>query len=144
MKTQINPKKVILALLLAASSTLCFAQCDKTATLTSSATNYLDDKGNVTKSMDEETVVTITKTSLTIIPGNDSRKASDPLTSNSCNWTTPYKEGKTTLTSTLTNEAGRELHAKVVIEGKGGKVTLTFEAAEMPGRKIMVTADKFE
>jgi len=41
-------------------------------------------------------------------------------------------------------DGGTDMHVTITIEGKAGKVTLTFEAEEMPGRKIRVVADKFE
>lgn len=138
----INLKNITLALLLAASSTLCFAQCDQTATLTSSLTTYLNDKGDVEKTKEEETVITITKTDITIAPG-EGNTVSGAIKSSVCNWTTPFKEGKTFLTTTIV-DGGREMHATVTIEGKSGKVTLTFEAVEMPGKKIQIVADKFE
>ena len=138
----ITIKNIILALLLAASSTLCFAQCDQTSTLTSSLTTYLNEKGEVEKTKDEETIITITKTDITIAPG-EGNPVSGAIKSSVCNWTTPFKEGKTFLTTTIV-DGSREMHATVTIEGKSGKVTLTFEALEMPGKKILVVADKFE
>jgi hypothetical protein len=144
MTTKINIKKAILALLLMVSATLCFAQCDK-ATLTASKTVYIDDKGNVLKTKDETTIITITKTELTIVPGDEDHKVSGAIVSKECKWNVPFKEGKTVLKSTLTDVNGEnQKHVTVSIEGKGGKVTLTFEADEMPGKKIQVVADKFE
>jgi hypothetical protein len=143
MKTTLNIKRTILALLLiAAGSTVTFAQCDKTATLTSSVTNYLNDKGEIERTKDEETIITITKTDITIAPG-EGNTVTGIIKTNVCNWSTPFKEGKTVLTTTLT-DGGRDMHATITIEGKAGKVLLTFEAEEMPGKKIQVVADKFE
>ncbi|TSD63452.1 hypothetical protein FFF34_017835 [Inquilinus sp. KBS0705] len=141
MKTDI--KKIILALLLVASSTLCFAQCDKTATLTSSLTTYLNDKGEVERTKDESAVITINKAEVTIVTGDNGRTLKGAVKTYACNWATPFKEGKTVLTTALT-DGGQEMHATITIEGKAGKVTLTFEAEEEPGKKIVVIADKFE
>jgi hypothetical protein len=143
MKTLINAKKFVLALMLAASSTLCFAQCDKTVALTSSRTSYFNDSDEFIKAKDEETVITITKSTVSIAPGGDEHKVTGPITKSECDWKVPFKDGKSTITAVLDNK-GREMHATLIIEGKGGKVTATFLAAEAPGRKILVIADKYE
>ena len=141
MKT--NIKKTILALLLIASSTLCFAQCDKTVTFTSSATNYYNDKEEIEKTKEEQTTVTVSKTSVTITHPDGENDLTGANKTYTCNWSTPFKEGKTVLTTMLA-DGGTDMHVTITIEGKAGKVTLTFEAEEMPGRKIRVVADKFE
>ncbi|MDB5060493.1 MAG: hypothetical protein JWP67_336 [Mucilaginibacter sp.] len=144
MKTINNLKKMILALLLmVAASTVSYAQCDKTATLTSSTTNHMNDKGEVEKSVDEETTITFNKTNITIAPGGNDHTLAGPVKTFVCDWTTPFKVGKTIITSTLT-ENDKEMHATITIEGKDGKVILTFQAEEMPGKKIQVVANKFE
>ncbi|MGY4538485.1 hypothetical protein ACVW0P_002905 [Mucilaginibacter sp. UYNi724] len=141
MKTKTLSSAVFALFLVIAGSTTTFAQCDKTATLTSSNTNYLDDKGTVLKSNNEETVITITKTDLTIAPGD--HQMTGKITSSTCDWKVPFKEGKTVVKSLMTGD-GEDKHVTITIEGKAGKVTLTFEAEEMPGKKIQVVADKFE
>jgi hypothetical protein len=145
MKTTSNIKKTILvAALLLAGVTASFAQCDKATTFTSSVTNYLDPDGKVERSKDENTVITITKTDITIMPGDDEHKMSGAIISNICSWPTPFKEGKTVIKSKLSNQNGNNLTATITITGTAGKINLTFEAEEMPGKKIQVTADKFE
>lgn len=141
MKTKTLTSAVFALFLVIAGSTTTFAQCDKTATLTSSSTDYLDDKGTVLKSNNEQTVITITKTDLTIAPGD--HQMSGKITSSTCDWKVPFKEGKTVVKSLMTGD-GEDKHVTITIEGKAGKVTLTFEAEEMPGKKIQVVADKFE
>jgi len=143
MTTKINIKNAVLALLLIASSTLCFAQCDKTVTLTALKTNYYDAQDKLLKSDDETSMVTISKTSVSITPGSNS-KVSGPVSSYICSWTKPYKEGKMVVKCKLLNENNVEKNATITIEAKEGKVNLTFEALEMPGRKIKLVADKFE
>jgi hypothetical protein len=143
MKTTKNTlRKAALAFaLILAGSTISFAQCDKPVKLTSSVTNYLNDKGEVERSKDEETVITLSKTELTITPGDHMMNGN--VTGYTCNWTTPFKEGKTVVKSVLT-DGDKDLHVTITIEGKAGKVTLTFVAEEMPGKTIQVVADKFE
>lgn len=144
MKTKINLKTILFALVLVlAGSTVSFAQCDKTVTLTSSTTNHLDDKGNVTKSKEETAIITITSTDLTVVPGDEDHKMTGKITYKTCDWKVPFKEGKTIVKAVLSGDGG-DKHVTVTIEGKGGKVTLLFEAEEVVGKKIQVVADKFE
>jgi hypothetical protein len=144
MKTAFNFKKtLIIIFLMVAGTTTGFAQCDQTVTLTSSKTSQLDDQGNI-DSRDEHTVITISKTEITITPGSD-HKMSGPISSKTCDWKTPFKEGKTVIKAKLSDENGdHEKNATITITGAAGKVTLTFEAEEKPGKKIQVIADKFE
>jgi hypothetical protein len=144
MKTAFNFKKtLIITFLMVAGTTAGFAQCDQTVTLISSKTNQFDDQGHI-DSRDEHTVITISKTEITIVPGGD-HKMTGPINSKSCDWKTPFKEGKTVIKAKLSDENGdHEKNATITITGAAGKVTLTFEAEEMPGKKIQVIADKFE
>lgn len=139
-----NLKKIALAFaLVLAGTTISFAQCDKPVFLASSTTNYYNAKGELQRTKDEETLITLTKTEVIIAPGDEEHKMTGPIKSYSCNWTMPYKEGKTVVTSVFT-DGGKELNATITIEGKAGKVTVTMVAAEMPDMKIQVVADKFE
>ena len=143
MRTKFTLKTIILALLLTVASGTVFAQCDKTITLTASTTNYLNDKGVVERTKDEATVVTLNKKEITITTGDNSHQLTGAVKTYICNWTTPFKTGKTVITTVIT-DGGRDMNATVTIEGKDGKVTLTFEAVEMPGKKIQLLAEKFE
>lgn len=143
MKKRSNPKTIILALILViAASTASLAQCDKQATFTTSTTTYLNSKGETEKTKDEESIITIDKKEVNITTGGRPELAGIVKTY-TCNWASPFKTGKTVV-SALMVDGGREIHAVITIEGKDGKVTLTFEAAEMPGKKIVLVADKFE
>ncbi|QHS55681.1 hypothetical protein GWR56_09065 [Mucilaginibacter sp. 14171R-50] len=144
MKTKFYLVSTILAgFLSVAGHRVALAQCDKTVTLTASSTNYLDDKGTITRTVDEGVVITVTKTDLTIVPGND-HELGGKITSYTCDWKVPYKEGRSVIKATVSKDGTNEMHATVTIEGKDGKVTLTFEVEERVGRKIQVVADKFE
>lgn len=135
---------VFTLLLLAAGSTATFAQCDKEAILTSSITTHLDDKGTVLKTTEETAVITISKTDISIVPGDEAHRMTGKISSRTCDWKVPFKEGKTVVKAVVSGDGGDEKNITVTIVGAGGKVTLTFEAEEMPGKKIQVVADKFE
>nr|WP_294941832.1 hypothetical protein [uncultured Mucilaginibacter sp.] len=137
-------KKIGLAFVLVlAGSSISFAQCDKPIMLVSSATNYYNAKGELQRTKDEESIITLTKTEIIIAPGNEEHKMTGTIKTYACNWATPYKEGKTVVTTVFT-DGGKSLNATITIEGKAGKVTVTMEALEMPDMKIQVVADRFE
>lgn len=147
MKSHLNFKRAILALIfmMVAGANYVYGQCDKIITIKSSKTVMLDAEGKIEKTKDEATTITISKTEIAIVPGDDDANTmSGPVTATTCKWTTPYKEGKTVVKGTLSNGNGNEIHATITIIGADGKVTLTFEAEEKGKRKVQVVADKFE
>jgi hypothetical protein len=136
-------KKIILTLSLFIG--LCaasFAQCDKKVVLNSSKTDHLDAAGAITRTVDETAQIELTKTTLDITV-NDNKVMSGTITDNTCNWTTPFKEGKSLIHATVSNENGDEKKVTLTIEGKDGKVTLLFEMEGEPGDRIKVAIDKF-
>ena len=136
--------KITLVLLLAACSQLSYGQCDKTVVLKSSKTNHLDAKGNIESSKDENVTITISKSQVTIVPGDDDHTISGAITSKTCEWSAPFKDGKTVIKAKLEDNSGKSEHCTLTITGVAGKVTLVFEAEEEPGKRIMVVADTFE
>jgi hypothetical protein len=137
-------KTIILTLtLLLAVSAVSFAQCDKKLKLTTSKTDHLDAKGNVTRTDDEKPVVEIGKSDLTITV-NEEHKMTGTIKSDSCGWKNPFKEGKTIIKAKLSNDQGEDKNVTLTIEGKDGKVTLLFEMEGMPDDRIKVAIDKFE
>ncbi|WP_183560090.1 hypothetical protein [Mucilaginibacter sp. SP1R1] len=139
-------KSTIIALfLLLAGSTVCFAQCDKSFTLTSSKTEYLDDKGNVDRAADEQTVVEINQSKVSVTIENGKQTLTGVIKSNTCNWATAFKDGKSIINTSLSEESGNgEKDYIFTIEGKDGKIRFVAESAQMPDKKIRLTIDKFE
>jgi len=138
-------KKIILCLaLLIACTTISFAQCDKKILITSSVTEYLDSTGTLQRSKDENSSVEINKTDIVITPGDEKHQISGMIKSNTCDWSIPFKEGKSVIKATLTDPRGEIMNATITITGKDGKIILLFELAETPDRKIRITVVKFE
>jgi hypothetical protein len=137
-------KSILLALfLLAASSAVSLAQCEKKLTLTSSKTEYLDANGAVQKTVDEQDTFEINKSDIKIVV-NGNQEMTGTINSNSCDWKVPFKEGKTVITTILEDQGGDHKDAILTIEGKDGKVTLLAELRNMPDRKIRIAIDKFK
>lgn len=126
---------------LLAGYSFSYAQCDKKVVLTSSKTEYLGADSLVQRTEDELSEVVIDKTTITVKPG-DRNTMTGTINSYTCNWTTPYKEGKLVLKTTFT-DGGESKDVNITISGKDGKVTFL---AEVIGedRKIRLAVDKFE
>jgi hypothetical protein len=137
-------KTIILIIsLLIAGTAITFGQCDKKVVLTTSKTEHLDANGIVIRTSDEKAVVELSKSDLTITV-NDEHKMTGKITSNTCNWNIPFKQGKTIIKATISDEQGEDKKVTITIEGKDGKVTLLFEMEGMPDDRIRVGIDKFE
>ncbi|MEO6631708.1 MAG: hypothetical protein ABIN13_08305 [Mucilaginibacter sp.] len=135
-------KKIILVLsLLLTIAVTGFAQCEKTVQLSSSKTNHLDESDAITRTDDETAVIDISKTAVDVSI-NGEHKITAAIKSNTCNWTTPFKDGKTVIKATA-DRNGQDQNFTITIEGKDGKVTLLFEREDKPGDKIKVVIDKF-
>lgn len=132
---------VFVTFLLLACGSSGFAQCDTKVILTSSTTEYLDSNNVVEQSVPEKTIIKIDKSTISITPGDHEMKGA--IKENTCNWTVPYKEGRSVIKSAITDQGGDIRNATLNVEGKNGKVILLVEIEEMPGKKIRVTADTF-
>lgn len=136
---------LFLPVLLLFVTTMSFGQCDKNVTLSASKTEYLDEIGAVQRSVDESSSIEISKTEVTIVPGNPDQKMHGIIQSYvSCDWTSPYKTGKTVIKAHFDGPEKEPRHVTLTIEGKEGKITLLMEIEEMPNRKILASVDKFD
>ena len=135
-------KKYLLCFVLfAGNSLVSLGQCDKNLVITSSKTEYLDASGNLQRTVDENTTIEITRDSIIISP-NDKRMVAS-IKPDSCNWTTPYIEGKTSMKATFIDEQGNTKNATLYIEGKDGKLQFLMEPDDR-AYMIRVAIDKFE
>jgi hypothetical protein len=136
-------KKQILILLCAViAGTTTYAQCDKKNVLTASSTEYLNANLELQRTVEEITTIEYDSKAIVITPGDHNMVGT--INSMSCDWKTPYKEGKTVIKGMISNPRGDLMNCTITIEGKDGKLTLLFEAEESPDRKIRISIDKFE
>ena len=138
-------KKILLPLFFTILGSGLYAQCEKKVLLTSTVTEHLDGSDSLQRSDDEKSTIEIGKTEITILPGNEvEQKITGVIKSHTCNWTVPYKEGKSVIKAEMSDPRGDTKNATITITGKDGKVKLLFELEDMPDRKIRVIIDKFE
>lgn len=144
MPKSIIMRKTICLLLLIIGSKMSIAQCSKSLVFTSSKTEYLNGSYILQRTVDEKSIIEITRSQITITPGNDERKMTGTIKSDSCGWPREFQEGRSVYKAVFTREGDDDRNATVTIEGKGGRVTFLMEVEGMPDRKIRVIADRFE
>ena len=137
---------LITCLLLAAGSTIAMAQCDKKVSLTSSKTQHWDSQGALKHTDDEKVIVEFTKSDVTVSIDHDGgqQKLSGKIKSDTCDWKVPFKEGKTRLHVTLSNDEGESRDYTMTIIGKDGQLSFMAESKDEPDDIIKLEVEKFE
>ncbi|HWV29003.1 MAG TPA: hypothetical protein VN038_05100 [Dyadobacter sp.] len=120
-----------------------FAQCSEEVILSASKTEYLNASDVLQRTVDESSTIEISKTRVVIKPGNADQVMSGAITSDTCNWKSPYTEGLTVIHALFDDSSAEPRHVTLKLEGASGKITLLMEIQEMPDRKIRVSIDKF-
>ena len=121
------------------------AQCNQVLQLSSAKTNVLNASYQNQGSRDEQVVVDITTSTITVTPnGNPSDAMTGKIKEMQCDWKVPFKDGKTVIKTDLVDPSGDVKDATITIEGKDGKITLLAEAKERPDQKLQLEVNKFE
>jgi len=134
-------KYLLISILLAGSFPL-FAQCDKKLILTSSKTDYLGADSSLQRSQDEQSKIEFDKASVMVTHGDETMTGT--VTKYTCNWKTPFKEGKITMKVIFEDAGGDKKNVTMSIYDKEGKIIMLMELDDNADRKIMLTAEKFE
>ena len=136
-------KKLILGLLLVTGASVSsYAQCDKRVIIVSSVTEHIKG-GEVERTKEETSTIEFDSKEITIAPGDDPA-ITGTIKSTTCEWKTPFKEGKSVIKATVTDPRGQTFNITVTVEGKEGKISFLLEIEEQPDRKIKLQVDKFE
>lgn len=135
-------KRIIFVIVLALVGAGASAQCDKKNVIVTNKMERLDANGEVERTRDEILTLTYDGKEIVAIPSEDG-PARGPVKSITCEWKTPYKEGKTVVKGTVVDPESREIEVIITIEGKEGKITMLLELITV-NRKVRFTVDKFE
>jgi len=139
-------KKIILMLfVICIFSKWSNAQCDKKILWTSAKEEFTNGNGQVQKTEQDKVTFEISNTEIILNhnddPNDEMKGTINELT---CDWTEPYKTGKTIIKGRLT-EGHNDVHdAVITIEGKNGQVIITLELNDKPDMKIKAYVDKYE
>ena len=125
------------------------AQCDKKITWTASKGEFINSSGNVDQTINEKIVVEMDSKQI-VLKHND--QEDDVLTGEikelSCVWKVPYKSGKTSFKSQLSEPNGDVKNAAVTIEGIDGKILITVDVTDPSGsgdnKKIKIYVDSYK
>jgi hypothetical protein len=118
------------------------AQCKGESVFSASKSVYLDSADREARTVDENCTIRIDSTGITITPGDDA-VMTGKVTTIECNWTIPFKDGKSIFKSTLSAPNGESRAATFVVEGKSGVVTLIATLDNDRNKRIKLVADKF-
>jgi hypothetical protein len=139
-------KKVLLSLtviLFAAVS--IFAQCDKKIKYQGSKAELLDEKGNVVDTKSGSILVTTDAKNITLdIVENPNDKLEGTINGTECDWKEAFKVGKTALKVNVVTQNGETSAGTLTVEGKDGKLTITFQMDVMQGKSARIYVDKYE
>ena len=134
-------KSILLAAALVSAGFTSYAQCEKKVVLTSSRTEHLGADSAVQRAEEEKTTIEFDKKTITIAPGDQTLTGT--IDSYTCDWSVPYKTGKTSLKITLSNPQGETKKATITITGKEGKIIFFAELDDNPDQKIRLYPDTF-
>ena len=136
-------KKFILPLVFVVGAGLSsYAQCEKRVIIVSSKTEHIK-AGEVERTKDETSTIEFDGKEINISPGDDA-PITGTIKSTTCEWKTPFKEGKSVVKALVTDPQGQTFNITVTVEGKEGKINFLLEIEEQPDRKIRLLVDKFE
>jgi hypothetical protein len=108
-------KQFLVAAILLAIAAAGYGQCEKKTVLSASKTDHLAADSSVQHSDDGAITVEFDKTTFNVNPP-DGGPLTGKVDSFTCNWSTPYKTGKTQIKVMLTNAQG-ETHKFTVTIG---------------------------
>jgi len=120
-------------------SSCLFAQCDKKVTWTASKGEFLDEAGNLQDTKDVKVFIQTSRQEIIIVHSDDE---SDTLRGKvkeiTCDWKEPFKNGKITLKTDLTERSGEYANSIITIEAKDTHITILLHIEQPDGRKMQI------
>lgn len=135
-------KKIILLLACSLIGYIGYSQCGKRNLVTSNKMEQLEANGEVGRVREETLTIEFDGKEIIATPPDD-QVARGQVTSITCEWKTPYKEGKTVIKAHLVDPNNNEFDVEITIEGKEGKLTMMIDL-QSAGRKFKCYVEKFE
>jgi hypothetical protein len=144
-KSQSMKKIILLLCVLIVISKWTSAQCNKKILWTATKEEFLDASGQVTHTDQDSVTVEVSDSSITI---NHNNNPQDQLTGTvkepTCNWSVPFKDGKSSFKSDLTEASGDQHDGNFTIEGKDGQISILIELTDRGGMRIKLYVSKYE
>jgi phage regulator Rha-like protein len=138
-------KIILLVLVFVTVNKWSNAQCNKKILWTSTKEEFLDANGQVTHTDEDSVTLEVSDSGITInhnnIPQDELKGTIKEI---NCNWSEPFKTGKTTFKSDLTEVSGDEHNGNFTIEGKDGQISVLMELTDKGGMKIKLYVNRYE
>jgi hypothetical protein len=138
-------KIIVILLVLTVVSKWSNAQCNKKILWTATKEEFLDANGQVTHADEDSVTLEVSDSGIII---NHNNVPQDQLTGTMkemvCNWSEPFKNGKTSFSSDITEVSGDEHNGIITIEGKDGQISILIELTDKGGMKIKLYVSKYE
>jgi phage regulator Rha-like protein len=138
-------KIILLVLVFVTVNKWSNAQCNKKILWTSTKEEFLDANGQVTHTDEDSVTLEVSDSGITInhnnIPQDELKGTIKEI---NCNWSEPFKTGKTTFKSDLTEVRGDEHNGNFTIEGKDGQISVLMELTDKGGMKIKLYVNRYE
>jgi len=138
-------KIILLVLVFVTVNKWSNAQCNKKILWTSTKEEFLDANGQVTHTDEDSVTLEVSDSGITInhnnIPQDELKGTIKEI---NCNWSEPFKTGKTTFKSDLTEVSGDEHNGNFTIEGKDGQISVLIELTDKGGMKIKLYVNRYE
>ena len=119
-------------------------QCQKKITWKSQKTEFLDASGKVQDIKDQPTKIETTPAHITVTTEQDGEVIEGDIKDLACDWTQPFKNGKTTFSSLMAKSNGETREVTITIEGRDGKINITVEIEKMQGKKMRMLIDDYK
>jgi hypothetical protein len=120
------------------------AQCFKKVFIQASRTEFLGADSSLQRAEDEPSMVEFDSSKITITHGDQQEIMTGTISKYACNWTIPFKEGKTVMKAAFSNNNGEVQNITITITGKNDKVVFLAEMDSQADHKIRLTADQFQ
>lgn len=122
------------------------AQCNKTIKWSTEKQELLDASGTVVDVRHDHAVVEISEKTIRIHAEGKNDQMSGTIEETTCEWTRPYKIGKTTYKVILSDPDGDRIETLVVVEGKDDQVCIYLHpsASDPTQRKVRIIVSKYE
>lgn len=117
--------------------------CDKKVVYHSERQEFLDTDGQVVDSKSDVVDIEVSKEGISVSVNDKGVQLTATIKEVTCEWKTPYQEGKATYTATFAKGNGEASDGTATVEAKEGKITVVFSIAAMDGKKLRAVISSY-
>ena len=118
--------------------------CDKKVVYHSERQEMLGTDGQVVDSKSDIVDIEVSKEGISVTVNDKGVQLTATIKEVTCEWKTPYQEGKATYTASFAKGNGETSEGTAVVEAKEGKITVVFAIAAMDGKKFRAVVSSYK